>query len=195
MHRMINEIIEFGLSPMVPSSDSHQAWTGFYASRNVLKGVARQASAQLHAAETMFTRYRVNFPDGPVAKEWALDKLKALRWAVSEVTWQNTEPSLKSHFLPCAKVQRKKKCCCYLTSKVQHHDGITGTESPKVTDMYLQHLTQAMMGVEELQAALFLLPHNLGLPDTLRGSFRWEGLLKLCLNCIKDCQSSGALKH
>lgn len=65
--------------------ESHQAWTGFYASRNVLKGVARQASSQLHAAETLFTRYRVNFPDGPVAKDWALDKLRALRWAVSEV--------------------------------------------------------------------------------------------------------------
>lgn len=121
------------------STDSHQAWTGFYASRNVLKGVARQASSQLHAAETMFTRYRVNFPDGPVAKEWALDQLKALRWAVSEV---------------------------------QHHDGITGTESPKVTDMYIQHLTQAMMGVEELQAALFLLPHNLGLPGKTANFYR-----------------------
>uniref|UniRef100_A0A671VSC4 Alpha-mannosidase n=1 Tax=Sparus aurata TaxID=8175 RepID=A0A671VSC4_SPAAU len=110
------------------STEPHQAWTGFYASRNVLKGVARRASAQLHAAETLFTRYRISFPDGPVAKDWALDKLRALRWAVSEV---------------------------------QHHDGITGTESPKVADMYLQHLLQAMMGVEELLAALFLLPHNL----------------------------------
>ncbi|XP_049923624.1 epididymis-specific alpha-mannosidase [Epinephelus moara] len=110
------------------STESHQAWTGFYASRNVLKGVARRASSQLHAAETLFTRYRISFPDGPVAKDWALDKLRALRWAVSEV---------------------------------QHHDGITGTESPKVADMYLQHLMQAMMGVEELLAALFLLPHSL----------------------------------
>uniref|UniRef100_A0A3Q3WNI9 Alpha-mannosidase n=1 Tax=Mola mola TaxID=94237 RepID=A0A3Q3WNI9_MOLML len=99
------------------STESHQAWTGFYASRNILKGVARQASSQLHAAETLFARYRISFPDGPVAKDWALDKLRALRWAVSEV---------------------------------QHHDGITGTESPKVADMYLQHLTQAMMGVEDL---------------------------------------------
>lgn len=95
MHRKIFQIIWFGLFPVMPSSDSHQAWTGFYASRNVLKGVARQASSKLHAAETMFTRYRVNFPDGPVAKEWALDKLKALRWAVSEVTWQNTKLSVK----------------------------------------------------------------------------------------------------
>lgn len=45
---------------------------------------------------------------------------------------------------------------------MQHHDGITGTESPKVADMYLQHLGQAMMEVEELLAALFLLPHGLG---------------------------------
>ncbi|XP_061525257.1 epididymis-specific alpha-mannosidase isoform X1 [Phycodurus eques] len=110
------------------STDSHQAWTGFYASRNILKGVARRASAQLHAAETLFTLYRINYPDGPVAKDWALAKLRALRWAVSEV---------------------------------QHHDGITGTESPKVADMYLQHLTRAMMGGKELLAAIFLLPHNI----------------------------------
>uniref|UniRef100_A0A3P8P858 Alpha-mannosidase n=1 Tax=Astatotilapia calliptera TaxID=8154 RepID=A0A3P8P858_ASTCA len=110
------------------STEPYQAWTGFYASRNVLKGVARHASSKLYAAETLFARYRISFPDGPVAKDWALDKLGALRWAVSEV---------------------------------QHHDGITGTESPKVADMYQQHLLQAMMGAEELLAALFLLPHNL----------------------------------
>uniref|UniRef100_A0A3Q2QTG9 Alpha-mannosidase n=1 Tax=Fundulus heteroclitus TaxID=8078 RepID=A0A3Q2QTG9_FUNHE len=109
------------------STEPYQAWTGFYASRNVLKGVARRASSLLHAAETLFSRYRISFPDGPVAKSWALDKLRALRWAVSEV---------------------------------QHHDGITGTESPKVAEMYVQHLRQAMMGVEELLAALFLLPRN-----------------------------------
>ncbi|XP_056156495.1 epididymis-specific alpha-mannosidase [Lampris incognitus] len=115
------------------STEPYQAWTGFYASRNVLKGVARWASSQLHAAETLFVRYRVRFPDGPVAKDWALDKLRALRWAVSEV---------------------------------QHHDGITGTESPKVADMYIQHLHQATTGVDELLAALFLLPHDLGIPGT-----------------------------
>ncbi|XP_019714110.1 epididymis-specific alpha-mannosidase isoform X2 [Hippocampus comes] len=117
------------------STESHQAWTGFYASRNILKGVARRASAQLHAAETLFTLYRINYPDGPVTKDWALAKLKALRWAVSEV---------------------------------QHHDGITGTESPKVADMYLQHLTQAMMGGEELLAAIFLLPHNIDILNAPR---------------------------
>lgn len=73
-----------------------------------------------------------------------------------------------------------------MSFQVQHHDGITGTESPKVTDMYLQHLTQAMMGVEELQAALFLLPHNLGLPGNLGASFHKEGLLKSCLNCVSQ---------
>ncbi|MEQ2288311.1 Epididymis-specific alpha-mannosidase, partial [Ameca splendens] len=66
------------------STEPYQAWTGFYASRNVLKGVARRASSKLHVAETLFTRYRISFPDGPVAKDWALDKLRALRWAVSE---------------------------------------------------------------------------------------------------------------
>lgn len=62
-----------------------QAWTGFYGSRNILKGVARRASALLYAAESLFTRYRIRYPEGPVQREWALDKLKALRWAVSEV--------------------------------------------------------------------------------------------------------------
>ncbi|XP_034424999.1 epididymis-specific alpha-mannosidase isoform X2 [Hippoglossus hippoglossus] len=125
------------------STEPYQAWTGFYASRNVLKGVARQASSQLHAAETLFTRYRLTFPDGPVAKDWALDKLRALRWAVSEV---------------------------------QHHDGITGTESPKVADMYVQHLVQGMMGVEELLAALFLLPHNLDMSSVLDSGYHRKGV-------------------
>ncbi|TSL40971.1 Epididymis-specific alpha-mannosidase [Bagarius yarrelli] len=107
------------------STEPFQAWTGFYASRNVLKGIARRASSLSHAAESLFVRYRIKFPDGPVHKEWAMNKLKAIRWAVSEV---------------------------------QHHDGITGTESPKVADMYMDHLMQGMMGVQELLAAMFLLP-------------------------------------
>ncbi|CAL8241601.1 unnamed protein product [Merluccius merluccius] len=125
------------------STESFQAWTGFYASRNALKGLVRRASSQLRAAETLFARYRVSFPDGPVAKDWALAKLRALRWAVSEV---------------------------------QHHDGITGTESPKVAEMYAQHLRQAAMGVEEVVAALFLLPHHgLGLPQHLVSDLHREG--------------------
>uniref|UniRef100_A0A8B9LIP3 Alpha-mannosidase n=1 Tax=Astyanax mexicanus TaxID=7994 RepID=A0A8B9LIP3_ASTMX len=116
------------------STEPFQAWTGFYASRNVLKGVARRASSLLHSAESLFVRYRIKYPEGPVQKEWALDKLKALRWAVSEV---------------------------------QHHDAITGTESPKVADMYMEHLNQSMMGVQELLAAMFLLPQD---PDTAKPS-------------------------
>lgn len=81
-----------GLDFLVLVTEPHQAWTGFYASRNVLKGVARRASSLLHAAETLFTRYRISFPDGPVAKDWAMDKLRALRWAVSEVMVQNRTP-------------------------------------------------------------------------------------------------------
>lgn len=66
-------------------SEQFQAWTGFYASRNVLKGVARRASSLSYAAESLFVRYQIKYPDGPVHKEWAMDKLKAIRWAVSEV--------------------------------------------------------------------------------------------------------------
>ncbi|KAL4630221.1 epididymis-specific alpha-mannosidase [Arapaima gigas] len=126
------------------STEPFQAWTGFYASRNVLKGVARRASSQLHAAESLFTRYLVDTPDGPVPKEWALQKLRDLRWAVSEV---------------------------------QHHDAITGTESPKVADMYLQHLTQGMTGVEELMVKL-LSPapvlHSLGATVTQSTGPAWD---------------------
>lgn len=60
--------------------------------------------------------------------------------------------------------------------EVQHHDGITGTESPKVADMYLQHLRQAMMEVEELLAALFLLPHGLGVSDISHSLYGKTGL-------------------
>lgn len=69
---------------------------------------------------------------------------------------------------------------------MQHHDGITGTESPKVADMYLQHLTQAMMGVEELLAALFLLPHDLSLPSILGSHVNKNGLVKYSLNCTSN---------
>ncbi|XP_069600907.1 epididymis-specific alpha-mannosidase [Ranitomeya imitator] len=103
------------------SSDIFQAWTGFFASRNVLKGIARRASSLLYAGESAFTQYLMKYPSGPVCKMWALAQLQALRWAVSEV---------------------------------QHHDGITGTESPKVGDMYMAHLHQGVTGVRKLMKAI-----------------------------------------
>ncbi|XP_075713950.1 epididymis-specific alpha-mannosidase isoform X2 [Rhinoderma darwinii] len=105
------------------SSDAFQAWTGFFASRNVLKGVARRASSLLYAGESAFTQYLMKNPSGAVCKMWALEQLRALRWAVSEV---------------------------------QHHDGITGTESPKVGDMYVAHLHQGMTGVQKLMKAIIM---------------------------------------
>lgn len=42
--------------------------------------------------------------------------------------------------------------------------------------MYLQHLTQAMMEVEELLAALFLLPHGLGASDITGSLYSKTGL-------------------
>ncbi|XP_030047027.1 epididymis-specific alpha-mannosidase [Microcaecilia unicolor] len=105
------------------STDPFQAWTGFYTSRNVLKGVARRASSILYAGESAFTQYILNFPSGSVCKTWALQQLRILRWAVSEV---------------------------------QHHDGITGTESPKVQDMYMTNLMQGMYVVKKLMASIIL---------------------------------------
>ncbi|KAM4807632.1 epididymis-specific alpha-mannosidase [Rhinophrynus dorsalis] len=105
------------------SSDLFQAWTGFYASRNVLKGVARRASSLLYAAESAFTQYLMKHPAGSVSKSWALQQLRTLRWAVSEV---------------------------------QHHDGITGTESPKVRDMYMRNLIEGSTGVRKLMGAIVM---------------------------------------
>lgn len=105
------------------SSDAYQAWTGFYTSRNILKGVARRASSLLYAGESALTQYVLKHPSGAVCKMWAMEQLRALRWAVSEV---------------------------------QHHDGITGTESPKVRDMYMAHLRQGMLGVRKLMEAITL---------------------------------------
>lgn len=182
--------------------EPYQAWTGFYASRNVLKGVARQASSKLYAAETLFARYRISFPDGPVAKDWALDKLRALRWAVSEVLLKNSEitntarhwrsnkyirirrqSNRHAKYFPVIKFEHS--VWSGLVFQVQHHDGITGTESPKVADMYQQHLLQAMMGAEELLAALFLLPHNLMSPSTLGEHYPTKGFNNLIfLQCF-----------
>ncbi|XP_007954504.1 epididymis-specific alpha-mannosidase [Orycteropus afer afer] len=105
------------------SSEPFQAWTGFYTSRITLKGLARRAGALLHAGESMFTRYMWPGPHGLLDPAWALQQLRQLRWAVSEV---------------------------------QHHDAITGTESPKVRDMYEKHLAVGMLGVQKLMAAIVL---------------------------------------
>ncbi|XP_012520574.1 PREDICTED: epididymis-specific alpha-mannosidase isoform X2 [Propithecus coquereli] len=105
------------------STEPFQAWTGFYTSRSALKGLARQASALLYAGESMFTRYMWPAPRGSLDPAWALQQLRQLRWAVSEV---------------------------------QHHDAITGTESPKVRDMYEEHLTSGMLGVRKLMASIVL---------------------------------------
>ncbi|KAM8939546.1 epididymis-specific alpha-mannosidase [Pelodytes ibericus] len=105
------------------SSDLYQAWTGFYTSRNVLKGIARRASSLLFAGESAFAQYLFKHPSGSVCKMWAMQQLQDLRWAISEV---------------------------------QHHDGITGTESPKVRDMYMANLVRGMTGVKKLMSAMVL---------------------------------------
>uniref|UniRef100_U3K4T3 Alpha-mannosidase n=1 Tax=Ficedula albicollis TaxID=59894 RepID=U3K4T3_FICAL len=103
------------------SSEPFQAWTGFYTSRSTLKGVARRASSLLYAGESFFTQYVRKHPEGSICKCKALEQLKSLRWAVSEV---------------------------------QHHDGITGTESPKVKDMYMNNLMYGMFNVKKLMASI-----------------------------------------
>ncbi|NXA31397.1 MA2B2 mannosidase, partial [Eudromia elegans] len=42
----------------------------------------------------------------------------------------------------------------WAVSEVQHHDGITGTESPKVKDMYVDHLMYGMFNVKKLMASI-----------------------------------------
>ncbi|NXO00359.1 MA2B2 mannosidase, partial [Rhinopomastus cyanomelas] len=109
------------------STEPFQAWTGFYTSRSMLKGIARRASSLLHAGESFFTQYVQKHPESSVCKCEALKQLQSLRWAVSEV---------------------------------QHHDGITGTESPKVKDMYMNNLVYGMSNVKKLMASLILDMNN-----------------------------------
>ncbi|XP_031444215.1 epididymis-specific alpha-mannosidase [Phasianus colchicus] len=109
------------------STEPFQAWTGFYTSRSVLKGVARRASSLLYAGESFFTQYVRKHPAGSICKHGALKQLQSLRWAVSEV---------------------------------QHHDGITGTESPKVTNMYMDNLMYGMFNVKKLMASIIFDMNN-----------------------------------
>ncbi|KAM9381661.1 epididymis-specific alpha-mannosidase [Phaethornis superciliosus] len=44
----------------------------------------------------------------------------------------------------------------WAVSEVQHHDGITGTESPKVKDMYMKNLMYGMLNVKKLMASIVL---------------------------------------
>ncbi|XP_007496824.1 epididymis-specific alpha-mannosidase isoform X1 [Monodelphis domestica] len=44
----------------------------------------------------------------------------------------------------------------WAVSEVQHHDGITGTESPKVRDMYMNNLMEGMLAVEKLMASIII---------------------------------------
>ncbi|XDB51619.1 hypothetical protein AB1E18_005173 [Capra hircus] len=67
------------------SSDMYHAWTGFYASRSGLKGLARRASSLLYAGESMFTRYVLLAPHRFLDPAWGLQQLQQLRWVVSEV--------------------------------------------------------------------------------------------------------------
>ncbi|KAB0354502.1 hypothetical protein FD755_023040 [Muntiacus reevesi] len=102
------------------SSGVLHSWTGFYASRSGLKGLARRASALLYAGESMFTRFMLA-PHGLLDPAWALQQLQRLRWAVSEV---------------------------------QRHEAITGTHTPKVSDMFVGRLNTGMHGVQKLMSTI-----------------------------------------
>ncbi|NWJ11147.1 MA2B2 mannosidase, partial [Crypturellus undulatus] len=48
----------------------------------------------------------------------------------------------------------------WAVSEVQHHDGITGTESPKVKDMYVDNLMYGMFNVKKLMASIIFDMNN-----------------------------------
>ncbi|KFV97436.1 Epididymis-specific alpha-mannosidase, partial [Eurypyga helias] len=48
----------------------------------------------------------------------------------------------------------------WAVSEVQHHDGITGTESPKVKDMYMNNLMYGMSNVKKLMASIIFDMNN-----------------------------------
>ncbi|XP_010581789.1 PREDICTED: epididymis-specific alpha-mannosidase isoform X2 [Haliaeetus leucocephalus] len=48
----------------------------------------------------------------------------------------------------------------WAVSEVQHHDGITGTESPKVKDMYMNNLMYGIFNVKKLMASIIFDMNN-----------------------------------
>ncbi|NWZ42383.1 MA2B2 mannosidase, partial [Brachypodius atriceps] len=67
----------------------------------------------------------------------------------TQYVWKHPEGSICKY-----KALKQLQSLRWAVSEVQHHDGITGTESPKVKDMYLNNLMYGMVNVKKLMASI-----------------------------------------
>ncbi|NXI33780.1 MA2B2 mannosidase, partial [Sterrhoptilus dennistouni] len=67
----------------------------------------------------------------------------------TQYVWKHPEGSVCKY-----KALKQLQSLRWAVSEVQHHDGITGTESPKVKDMYLNNLMYGMLNVKKLMASI-----------------------------------------
>ncbi|NXR99110.1 MA2B2 mannosidase, partial [Oxylabes madagascariensis] len=67
----------------------------------------------------------------------------------TQYVWKHPEGSICK-----CKALKQLQSLRWAVSEVQHHDGITGTESPKVKDMYLNNLMYGMSNVKKLMASI-----------------------------------------
>ncbi|RLW09175.1 hypothetical protein DV515_00002953 [Chloebia gouldiae] len=67
----------------------------------------------------------------------------------TQYVWKHPEGSICK-----CKALKQLQSLRWAVSEVQHHDGITGTESPKVKDMYMNNLMYGMFNVKKLMASI-----------------------------------------
>ncbi|XP_055101683.2 epididymis-specific alpha-mannosidase isoform X2 [Symphalangus syndactylus] len=82
-------------------------------------------------------------------------RASALLYAGESMFTRYMWPAPRGHLDPTWALQQLQQLR-WAVSEVQHHDAITGTESPKVRDMYATHLASGMLGVRKLMASIVL---------------------------------------
>uniref|UniRef100_G1RM65 Alpha-mannosidase n=1 Tax=Nomascus leucogenys TaxID=61853 RepID=G1RM65_NOMLE len=82
-------------------------------------------------------------------------RTSALLYAGESMFTRYMWPAPRGHLDPTWALQQLQQLR-WAVSEVQHHDAITGTESPKVRDMYATHLASGMLGVRKLMASIVL---------------------------------------
>nr|XP_035150014.2 epididymis-specific alpha-mannosidase isoform X1 [Callithrix jacchus]XP_035150015.2 epididymis-specific alpha-mannosidase isoform X1 [Callithrix jacchus] len=82
-------------------------------------------------------------------------RASALLYAGESMFTRYMWPAPHGHLDPAWALQQLQQLR-WAVSEVQHHDAITGTESPKVRDMYVAHLASGMLGMRKLMASIVL---------------------------------------
>ncbi|XP_054967150.1 epididymis-specific alpha-mannosidase isoform X1 [Pan paniscus] len=82
-------------------------------------------------------------------------RASALLYAGESMFTRYLWPAPRGHLDPTWALRQLQQLR-WAVSEVQHHDAITGTESPKVRDMYATHLASGMLGVRKLMASIVL---------------------------------------